>query len=252
MTKNYYELLKKLNNLKENYCATGLKLELETEIISTQEIDLAKNLATESNLELTLKTSGCSAVSDIFLTEAFDIKNILTPMIESSYALEKFYNNIKNICTSQKNLSFNIETTTAINNIDEILSYENIDKFTSVVFGRNDFCHSISKSSDYCDSKEVFDNIQIILKKIENTNLFLTIGGNITPISVAFLKSINNEKFKNFETRKIIFDKKAIENDFENALKNALDFEILWLQSKSFQNPLDIERIKELKNRILK
>ena len=63
---------------------------METEIISTQEIDLAKNLATESNLELTLKTSGCSAVSDIFLTEAFDIKNILTPMIESSYALEKF------------------------------------------------------------------------------------------------------------------------------------------------------------------
>ena len=165
MQENYKELLKNLQDLKNNYFATGLKLELETEIISTQEIDLAKNLAIESGLELTLKTSGCSAVSDIFLTEAFDIKNILTPMIESSYALEKFYNNVKNICTTQKHLSFNIETITAIKNIDEIFSYKNIDKFSSVVFGRNDFCHSLNKSSNYCDNEEIFENIKIILKK---------------------------------------------------------------------------------------
>ena len=57
---------------------------------------------------------------------------------------------------------------------------------------------------------------------------------------------------KKKETRKIIFDKKILEKDFENALKKALDFEILWLESKSFKNPLDIERAKELKKRILK
>lgn len=252
MPENYNDLLKKLKELKENYFATGIKLELETEIISTQEIDLAKSLATESGLELTLKTSGCSAVSDIFLTEAFGIKNILTPMIESSYALEKFYNNIKNICSTSKNLSFNIETKTAIKNIDEILSYKNIDKFTSIVFGRNDFCHSLEKFSDYCDSKEVLENIEIILDKIKNTNLNLTIGGNITKNSMVFFNNINNEKFKNIETRKIIFGKKILEKDFENALTKAIDFEILWLKSKSFKNPLDIERIKELNNRILK
>ena len=252
MQENYKELLKNLQDLKNNYFATGLKLELETEIISTQEIDLAKNLAIESGLELTLKTSGCSAVSDIFLTEAFDIKNILTPMIESSYALEKFYNNVKNICTTQKHLSFNIETITAIKNIDGIFSYKNIDKFSSVVFGRNDFCHSLNKSSNYCDNEEIFENIKIILKKIENTNLNLTIGGNITKNSIVFLNNINNKKFKKVETRKIIFDKKILEKDFENALKKALDFEILWLESKSFKNPLDIERTKELKKRILK
>ena len=97
MDKNYSKLLEKLKNLKLRYAATGLKLELETEIISTAEIDLAQKLAKESGLCLTLKTSGCSAVSDIFLSKALGISNILSPMIESAYALEKFYENVKDI-----------------------------------------------------------------------------------------------------------------------------------------------------------
>jgi len=252
MSENYNNLLENLIELKSGYNATGLKLELETEIISTQEIDLAKKLALNSNLELTIKISGCSAVSDIFLTEAFEIKNVLTPMIESAYALEKFYNNVKNICLNKKNLSFNIETKTGINNIDEILSYQNIDKFNSIVFGRNDFCGSLNKSAEYCENEEVLENIQLLLNKINNTNLSLTVGGNITNKSFEFLNKINNNKFNKIETRKIIFNKDILKNDFNNALKKAMEFEILWLKSKSFKNPLDTERIEQLKNRILK
>jgi len=252
MQNNYDKLLNQLIELKNTYQAKGLKLELETEIISTQEIDLAKNLALESNLELILKTSGCSAVSDIFLCKAFEIKNILTPMIESAYALEKFYNNVNKIFPEYKNLSFNVETKASIENIDEILAYKNIDKFNTIVFGRNDFCNSIGKSADYCENQEIFNKIQYILQKIENKNLFLTIGGNITKNSTVFLKNINNDKFINFETRKIIFDKNILNNNFNTALEKALEFEITWLKAKSFKNPLDTERISSLKNRILK
>ena len=252
MNENYSKLLEKLNNLKSKYAATGLKLELETEIISTSEIDLAQQLAQESGLYLTLKTSGCSAVSDIFLSKALGINNILSPMIESAYALEKFYENVKNICVDEgKNLMFNIETVTAYENIDKILNSKYINKFSTIVFGRNDFCRSLGKTADFCDDDTVFGYICNVLKKIENTGLNLIVGGNITAKSQDFLKKINSGKFTHVETRKITFDKKVLEIDFKKALDEALEFELLWLKSKSFKNPLDEARIDVLKKRLM-
>lgn len=253
MPQSHKKLLELLKTLKEKYHAIGIKLELETEIISTKEIDFAQELAEESELKLVLKTSGGSAVSDIFLSKALNIKYILAPMIESKYALEKFYKNVKNICQNQqKYLLFNIETITAFQNIDEILNSKYINNFSGIVFGRNDFCCSLEKNIEFCDNEEISEYIKIILEKIENKNLTLTIGGNISPNSKSFFKKINNDKFTNIETRKIIFDKKILEADFEHALKTAIDFEQLWLESKSFTNPLDKERIEVLKKRMLR
>ena len=251
MDKNYSQLLEKLNNLKLNYAATGLKLELETEIISTAEIDLAQKLTEESGLRLTLKTSGCSAVSDIFLSKALGISNILSPMIESAYALEKFYENVKDIRTDKTpNLMFNIETITAYENIDKVLNSKYIDSFSTIVFGRNDFCRSLGKTADFCDDEIVFDYICSVLQKIENTGLNLIVGGNITPKSQDFLQKINSNKFTHFETRKIVFDKKILKEDFKKALQEALEFELLWLELKSFKNPLDEMRMDILKKRL--
>lgn len=251
MNTNYSKLLEKLNTLKSQYEAAGLKLELETEIISTSEIDLARQLAQESGLYLTLKTSGCSAVSDIFLSKALGINNVLSPMIESAYALEKFYENVKDICVDEgKNLMFNIETVTAYENIDKILNCKYIDKFSTIVFGRNDFCRSLGKTADFCDDNAVFDYIYNVLQKIENTGLNLIVGGNITAKSQNFLRKINSGKFTHVETRKITFDKKVLETDFKKALDEALEFELLWLKSKSFKNPLDEARCKVLDTRI--
>lgn len=253
MFENYEKLLEKLKNLRANYNATGLKLELETEIISTQEIDLAQKLTKESGLNLTLKLSGSSAVSDIFLAKALGVKNLLSPMIESAYSLEKFYSNVEHICEKEeKNLFFNIETITAFENLDKILNTQNIDKFSAIVFGRNDFCGSLGQKADYCDNLEVFEYIKKLLQKIKYTNLSLTIGGNITRNSLDFLKNINDEKFTHVETRKITFEKNVLYGDFELALKEALEFELLWLESKSFKNPLDNERQLILKDRMLR
>lgn len=251
MNENYSKLLEKLKNLKLRYAATGLKLELETEIISTAEIDLAQKLAKESGLCLTLKTSGCSAVSDIFLSKALGINNILSPMIESAYALEKFYENVKDIHADETpNLMFNIETITAYENIDKILKNKYIDKFSTIVFGRNDFCCSLGKTADFCDDNIVFNYICNVLQKIENTNLNLIVGGNITQKSQEFLQKINSDKFTHFETRKIVFDKKILNEDFKTALQEALEFELLWLELKSFKNPLDEMRTDILKKRL--
>ena len=243
MNENYEKLLDLLLKLKNDYYASALKLELETEIISTAEIDLVKSLVDDAKLDLTVKVSGCSAVSDIFLCKALQAKNIFVPMVESPYALNKFYKNIKNILDDNSvNLLFNIETINALNSMDEIFECENLDKFNSVVFGRNDFCSSIGKNADYVDSNEIFDVAKNILKKAESKNLNFVLGGNISMSSFDFMKRLSCRKFKNFETRKITFNTKCLETDFQKALLLALEFEFLWLNSKSFENVVDEKR----------
>lgn len=251
MSENYNKLLEKLKTLKSGFFAKGLKLELETEIITTTELDIAKQLADDAGLTLTLKTCGCSAVSDIFLAKAMSVTSLLSPMIESSYALDKFYFNIKNIFDEDENLNleFNLETLTAYKNIDEILSYKNINAFSTVVFGRNDFTASLGKNADYADSDEVLECIKNTLKKLDDTGLDLIAGGNISKDSCEFLNKIDSEKFIGFETRKIVFDKEILKKDYDKALNLALEFELLWLESKSFKNPLDEQRREILSKR---
>ena len=251
MNENYDKLLDLLLKLKNDYYASALKLELETEIISTSEIDLVKSLVDDAKLDLTVKVSGCSAVSDIFLCKALQAKNIFVPMVESPYALNKFYKNIKNILEDKEiSLLFNIETVNAWKNIDEILGYENIDVFDAVVFGRNDFCSSIGKTADYVDSDEIFDVAENILRKIQNKKLKFFLGGNVSMSSFDFMKRLNCEKFKNFETRKITFDTRCLDKDFQKALLLALEFEFLWLNSKSFANVIDERRKYVIQQRL--
>lgn len=253
MNENYKKLLDLLSKLKNEHYASGLKLELETEIISTEEIDLAKKLVTDAGLELTLKISGCSAVSDIFLAKVLEVQNILVPMIESKYALEKFYSNAKEILDGENvKLLFNIETVNALNNFDEILQSRFIKFFDSVVFGRNDFCSSIGKTADYADSKEIFAVACNILSKIKNKDMNFILGGNISNSSIDFMKKIDNKNFKKFETRKITFDVNCLKKNPEKALSLALEFELLWLNSKTFCNNLDEKRKTVICERISK
>lgn|SRR5574344_2156444 len=252
MEKNYDKLLENLVKLKTEFNATGLKLELETEIISTSELDLAKTLADNADIDLTIKTCGCSAVSDIFLAKAMGIKNLLAPMIESDYALDKFYSNVSEIYGSTKDvkLFFNLETITGFKNIDEILNFKYIEKLDGLVFGRNDFCSSLKHDAGFADSAEIFKYAQNVLGKTENKDIKFILGGNITSKSVDFMKKLKGENFTNFETRKIIFDKKILENDINTALNLALEFEILWLNSKSFSNSLDEKRKQIIEKRL--
>ena len=147
-------------------------------------------------------------------------------------------------------LLFNIETVNAWKNIDEILGYENIDAFDAVVFGRNDFCSSIGKTADYVDSDEIFDVAENILRKIQNKKLKFFLGGNVSMSSFDFMKRLNCEKFKNFETRKITFDTRCLDKDFQKALLLALEFEFLWLNSKSFANVIDERRKYVIQQRL--
>lgn len=253
MKHSYSAMLNKLLKLKKDFCATGIKLEFETEYTSRKDIDFVKRLALDSNLDLAIKIGGCGSVRDIELAEKVAPQSLVAPMIESRYSLEKFYTTAKSLCRVEDvDLFFNLETIDGYNNLDKILSYEYINEFKGIVFGRSDFMSSLNKFESDVNSKLLLHYVNILTEKIENTNLELILGGCISGSSKEFLKNVEGNSFKKVETRKIIFDKEVLKKDFENALNLAFDFELTWLEAKEQKTIFDQNRLDEISKRFNK
>ena len=224
----------------KNYSAVGIKLELESESLSWNDAVRFKTLADEARLDLIVKIGGCASVNDITFACKLGAKTIVTPMIESPYALEKFYLTAREI--GDFKLDFNIETVQGLKNLDDILKSKYIANFNAVIFGRSDFCASCS---DF-DCEDTLDIAKKMKRKVHDAGLEFIVGGNVTAVSIDFLRNIGTK----FETRKVIFDPVVIEKNFNKALERALEFEILWLNSKENRTPLDETRIKEILRRL--
>ena len=224
----------------KHYNAIGIKIELENEVLSKNDTIRLKMLADEAGLDLVLKIGGCASVSDICFAQELGIKNLVAPMIESQYALEKFYLTTREIGNFK--LGFNIETTQGVKNLDNILKSKYIANFNTVIFGRNDFCASCNEF----DCEQTLDIAKEICQKVQDVGLNFVVGGNVTSSSIDFLRNINT----NFETRKIIFDSVVTEKNFDKAIERAFEFELLWLNAKENKTVLDEERIKEILRRL--
>ena len=113
-----------LADLKKNYCVKAVKAEFESEELSFAQISSLKELAHSAGLEFTLKLGGCAPVRDFSEAQKLGIDNIVAPMIESRYAMEKFVNTAKSIFPpsdfSRKKLYINLETVTGVQNFHEI------------------------------------------------------------------------------------------------------------------------------------
>lgn len=239
--KNYNLLLNLLIDLKSNHEAVGVKLEFESEYTTKADNELLKKLADEANVDLVIKIGGCGCVNDIICAKKLNPRALVAPMIESKYALEKFYLTANDLINCD--LYFNLETIAGFENFNEILSSKFIDKFRGIVFGRSDFCASMGQEN----LKNTHKFLNVISEKIKNTHLELIVGGNITQDSIDFLKQANCEKF---ETRKIIFNRNALEKNIQQGLNLALKFEVLWLKSKENIIKTDEKRIADIEKRL--
>lgn len=249
--KKYHTLLEKLTRLKDDFYVIGIKLEFETEYTTQKDIYFAKKLALESGLDLAIKIGGCGSVKDIEQAEKTSPQALIAPMIESRYALEKFYKTAQSLCEVKNiDLYFNLETICGYNNLDKILTSEYINEFKGVVFGRSDFAASIEKSENDVNSELISDFVNNFIQKIERTALELTLGGCISGQSNKFLDCIKSSCFKKFETRKIIFDKRLLSKNFEQGLELALEFELEWLKAKDQRTIFDEKRIEEITKRL--
>ena len=233
------ELLTKLKELK-TLGAKAVKAELSSEMLSSDELSALKKLADSSDLMFTLKVSGAEDEGGIITAKKFSADNVVVPLVESGYAVKKFINP-KEKSGLKADVFANVETINGVKNIDEILSQNGL---SGVVFGRSDMCGSLGLTCKDADSDKIFGYAKGLSEKLRGRNF--CIGGRISESSLPFLKKI--PYLSGFETRKIVFGAEALNS--EGAIRKALEFELLWLETKP-QNQSDLERI-EIINRRLK
>jgi len=246
------ELKNILFKLKELGCS-GIKISYEDEGALLNEVISMRYLTSSTGINLSIKIGGCEAKRDIVDCLNVSCDSIVAPMVESSFALNKFANSLKQYnYTGEK--GFNLETIQAYNNLEELSKEFYCIDFVTV--GRVDFVGSIKKDRSYVNNENMYDMVVNIFNKAKEYNKKCYLGGGISIDSKEFInKLISLELLDKFETRYIIFDVKKINfEQFEKLLYWANVFEVEWLKfiseryGKLFNK--DIDRIKMIEDRI--
>jgi hypothetical protein len=163
---------------------------------------------------------------------------IIVPMVESEFALIKSQNMIEDLLgkdCGDFEVYINIETKTAVNNLESIISTMN-SYIKGITIGRSDLSYSYGHKSQQ-DSDFVNKEVEKIVNMAIARGIGkITVGGGISK------KTFNNQYFIEkiapkltcIETRNVILSSKAIRNT--ESLIYALDFERQYLNYKLEKN----------------
>lgn len=231
-----YEMLEVLKRLKNEYGVFEIKAEYENEGSRQEELMRLKDVASKVDLPIIIKIGGVEAITDIYNSITLGVSGIIAPMVETKFAASKFTNAIDKFVPEDnaKDIEFtiNIETITSYNNIDEILSLDNLKLLQGVTIGRVDFTASMGKDRNFADSEEMLEYCTNVFTKCREKNLKCGLGGAISANSADFIKSlVSKNLIDKFETRKIVYGKDAV-NNIANGILAGVEFELLWLKSK--------------------
>lgn len=233
----------------------ALKAEFEAEGSRIGELIQLKSLADRFSLPLFIKIGGCEAMRDLHDCFTLGARGIIAPMIESPFACEKFKNGLKQTY-SEKELQqieaiLNIESITAIKNIDEILDAATAP-ITGINIGLVDLSCSYGLTRESATSEQNRAIIEELAPKIKQRDLSIGFGGGLSPQSVDFIFQLKG-KSERFETRKTIFQLRD-RAQIQKSLQLASKFEYLYLlEKKSYYSRIaeeDEMRLEILKNRI--
>lgn len=254
--KQMYSLIKQL---RDEYGAVALKAEFEAEGTRVEELLRLLELGYRGNMKMALKIGGCEAVRDLIEAKQFGVNYIIAPMVETPYALSKYFeakNKIFNVDEREDvSFLFNIETYTGFTNIGEMTDMAAQPQHCGgVVFGRVDFVGSRGMARDSVDSEAVMACVRSVGEKCKAKGLDLVVGGGVSINSVDALKALAEVHLTRFETRKVVFGAEALSiKGFKRGLLTAVHFELLWLLNKrEFYKTIteeDDRRIKMLEDR---
>ena len=207
-----------------------LKGSFEDEGLNNFEVQILSNLAKRYNLPLAFKIGGCEAKSDITTALNYGASCIVAPMVESEFAAQKFISatdqHLVHIC--ERNI--NIETITAVENIDKIL--RNNHKFLSgVVLGRTDLCLSLGATKKEVDSIKIMELVKKSLKVAKSYGLTTTMGGSVNANSIEHIANLFHENLLDrFETRKVIMTASDDVNELKRLLNESFEIENVFLK----------------------
>lgn len=231
LEKKMVEILK---TLRRQYGVTAVKFNLEAEGIRLDEVARTKEIVLSAGVGLTVKLGGCEALTDLRLSKMVGVNNIMAPMIESRFALEKYLDMVVTEYTDDEladmNLLINIETTDGYEKIDQILSAENIGRLNGIVLGRTDLAKALGVTD--VNAPEVLEIAKKLFAKVKQQSLVCIVGGGTTVKSIPFFQQLKGV-LDGFETRKVVFaDYSRAEGNMEEGILLALKFEYHWYELK--------------------
>jgi 4-hydroxy-2-oxoheptanedioate aldolase len=211
------EMVEVLHRLKNDYGVIEIKAEYENEGSRQDELMRLKDIAEKVNLPIIIKIGGVEAITDIYNSLTLGVKGIIAPMAETKFAVSKFINAVNTFVAEDNresiDFAINVETITSYNNIDDILSLENINTLHGITIGRVDFTSSMEKDRSFADSDEMLELCTNVFEKAKAKGLKCGLGGAISADSANFIKSlVNQDLIEKYETRKIVYHKDAINN----------------------------------------
>lgn len=239
MNKKESEMLSILKQLRDECGAVSVKAEFEAEGTRVDELLRLADLARKADLKIALKIGGCEAIRDLLDCQQFGAEYVIAPMIETSYALQKFIDAKNKVFSKEQKIHteflFNIETISAYENINEILSLASQkDGLDGVVFGRVDFAGSLGETRDIVNSERLNNYICETARLCKKNQLDLVVGGAVSIESIGALQDIHQIHLDRFETRKVVFESDALTSkNLIFGLEKTIYFELLWLQNKS-------------------
>ena len=124
-------LLSSLRSLKSQFGACGLKLSTEDAAMSIEQIGYWAEFSGKI-LSTIVKIGGPNARNDIKQLLPLNIDGLIAPMVESPYGLENFISAVRDFTTPMQferlKKQINIETETAVRQLDAILSVSESSK----------------------------------------------------------------------------------------------------------------------------
>ena len=229
-------MLKELLDIKK-LGVNGVKLEYESEFYDEKSAYELAELVHRVGLDLCVKLGGFSSIQDLHMCKKLCANSIVAPMIESKYAVEKFLNCVTEVYRkAYPELYLNIESQSAFDNIEEILSASK-NRISGLVLGRSDLKRSLNIESPNDDI--ILSYSKQLSELCEKSGKKFIIGGKINANSIEFISKI--PYLSAIETRKVIFNVSALN---KQNIDEFLNFELKTLKFKNTLYKEDIERIK--------
>lgn len=259
MNTREFKCVEILKDLIENEGLIGVKTSFEDEGATFNETIRLKEVCNQAGTKITLKIGGPEAVRDLKDSSVIGVKGLVAPMVESEFGLSKFIIAAKTYLPEDvlaaTQLNVNIETLTAVQAAEDMITSPSADFLYGVTVGRVDLVSSLGKDRSYVDSDEVFEMAKGVFTKAKKKGLKACLGGAVSVASAPFLKKLHSDGLLDkFETRYAIFDPSIALKNLNRALSKAQMFEYEWLMSKHEMYMAaansDLNRLRMIQDRI--